>query len=58
MSSALTQAGVPNKLVTIHRGGHGDFDDRATVSAFDQILEFLDNQVPQPAAHNSTPKSK
>jgi dipeptidyl aminopeptidase/acylaminoacyl peptidase len=45
LRDALTQAGVPNELVTIPKGGHGSFSDDQTSAAFSKIWDFL-------AAHN------
>jgi len=42
LRDALTNVGVPNKLVTIRGGGHGRFGMLATRDAYDQIFEFLD----------------
>jgi dipeptidyl aminopeptidase/acylaminoacyl peptidase len=42
LHAALEKAGVPNKLVTVPGGGHGDFDLRTTAAAYAEIFEFLD----------------
>ncbi|MGO9601021.1 MAG: alpha/beta hydrolase fold domain-containing protein [Isosphaeraceae bacterium] len=42
MAAALTQAGVPNQLVLVPRGGHNlDFPTMTSRSLLSQILEFL-----------------
>ena len=41
LRDALTQAGVPNELVTIPNGGHGSFSDDQTQKAFDRVWNFL-----------------
>lgn len=42
LHAALTKAGVMNKLVTIHDGGHNDFSVEATENAYVQIFKFLE----------------
>jgi acetyl esterase/lipase len=41
LHDALEKAGVPNKLITVLGGGHGDFDLRTTTDAYVEIFEFL-----------------
>ena len=41
LRDALTTAGVPNELVTIPGGGHGNFKADERVRAFDSIRAFL-----------------
>ena len=41
LHQALTKAGVPNQLVTIKDGGHGQFNDQQTEEAYTQLFEFL-----------------
>jgi acetyl esterase/lipase len=41
LRDALTTAGVPNELVTIPGGGHGNFKADERVKAFNAIHEFL-----------------
>jgi acetyl esterase/lipase len=50
LHEALTKAGVPNQLVTIKGGGHGNFSDTETLYAYDQIWAFLDAHLPKPTA--------
>jgi acetyl esterase/lipase len=52
LHEALTKAGVPNELVTIKGGGHGNFSDEETLHAYDQIWAFLGAHLPKapPAA--------
>jgi acetyl esterase/lipase len=51
LHEALTKAGVPNQLVTIKGGGHGNFRDEETLRAYDEIWAFLDAHLPKaPAA--------
>ena len=38
---ALTAAGVPNELVTINGGGHGQFKDSEVEDAYERIRAFL-----------------
>jgi dipeptidyl aminopeptidase/acylaminoacyl peptidase len=46
LRDALTTAGVPNELVTIPGGGHGNFKADERVRAFDSIRAFLEkNQI-------------
>jgi len=42
LRDALTNAGVPNELVTIPNGGHGSFSGEQTQKAFERIWGFLD----------------
>lgn len=44
LHAALDKAGVPNRLVTIPGGGHGDFSAEQTVTAFAAVREFLIKQ--------------
>lgn len=46
----LDEAGVPNRLLTIPRGGHGDFDAVQLRQAYDAIFEFLGHRGLVPAA--------
>jgi acetyl esterase/lipase len=41
LHKALDQAGVPNQLVTIKGGGHGQFADSDNRKAYEAIREFL-----------------
>lgn len=41
LHKALTDAGVPNQLVTIKGGGHGQFNDQQLEDAYTQLFEFL-----------------
>ncbi len=41
LHAALEAAGVPNKLVTISGGKHGDFDQETMVRSFAEIRAFL-----------------
>ncbi|HEY3929092.1 MAG TPA: alpha/beta hydrolase [Candidatus Koribacter sp.] len=41
LHKALTAAGVPNKLVTINGGNHGQFNDAQLEDAYQQIFAFL-----------------
>jgi acetyl esterase/lipase len=51
LHESLTSAGVPNQLVTIKGGGHGNFSDADTLRAYDQIWAFLEAHLPKaPAA--------
>jgi acetyl esterase/lipase len=45
LRDALTKAQVPNQLVTIPGGVHGNFTDDQTIDAFNQIWQFLDAHV-------------
>src|SRR5580693_5822534 len=48
LRDALTTAGVPNELVTIPGGGHGNFKAEERVRAFNSIRAFLDkNHISQ-----------
>ena len=48
LRDALTTAGVPNELVTIPGGGHGNFKADERVRAFDAIRAFLEkNHISQ-----------
>ncbi len=58
LREALTQAGVPNELVTIPNGGHGSFSGDQTSAAFSKIWAFLAahnlrdaTSIPSPEAH-------
>jgi acetyl esterase/lipase len=55
LHEALTQAGVPNQLVTIKGGGHGNFTDEETLQAYDQIWAFLDVHLPKAPAPAAPP---
>jgi acetyl esterase/lipase len=55
LRDALTKAGVPNQLVTIPGGVHGNFSDDQTINAFDQIWKFLDANVPLNKTFTSEP---
>lgn len=55
LRDALTKAGVPNQLVTIPGGVHGNFSDDQTINAFDQIWKFLDANVPLNKTYTSEP---
>ncbi len=48
LHQVLDSAGVPNKLVTIPGGTHGNFSDAQTESSYKQIWEFLDAHVGGP----------
>ena len=57
LHKALTAAGVPNQLVTIKGGGHGQFTDEQLEDAYTKLYEFLRRngllQPPaQPPSHN------
>jgi len=41
LQQALDKAGVPNQLVTIKGGGHGQFSDEDNAKAYAAIFEFL-----------------
>jgi acetyl esterase/lipase len=41
LHAALDKAGVPNQLVTIHGGGHGQFTDAELEDAYAKLREFL-----------------
>ena len=41
LHAALDKAGVPNQLVTIHGGGHGQFTDEQLEDAYAKLREFL-----------------
>jgi acetyl esterase/lipase len=41
LHAALSQAGVPNRLVPIRGGGHGEFDGEEVLRATDAVREFL-----------------
>ena len=41
LHAALDNAGVPNKLVTIHGAKHDGFDRQALVNSFSTIREFF-----------------
>jgi acetyl esterase/lipase len=41
LHAALDKAGVPNQLVTIHGGGHGQFTDAQLEDAYAKLREFL-----------------
>ena len=41
LHQALTAAGVPNQLVTIEGGGHGQFNDQQLENAYTQLFQFL-----------------
>lgn len=41
LRQALDEAGVPNQLVTIKSGGHGQFSDEENRKAYAAILQFL-----------------
>lgn len=45
LHAALSQAGVPNRLLTIAGGGHGDFSAEQQTTAFVAIKEFLAAQM-------------
>jgi dipeptidyl aminopeptidase/acylaminoacyl peptidase len=48
LRDALTTAGVPNELVTIPGGGHGNFKADERVRAFNSIRAFLEkNHISQ-----------
>lgn len=48
LRDALDKAKVPNKLVTIKNGGHGQFQLNDNVRAFDEIWKFLkENKITQ-----------
>lgn len=50
LRDALTQAHVPNELVTIPGGGHGSFSDQQTMDAFQHVWNFLNaHHVPTEA---------
>jgi acetyl esterase/lipase len=55
LHEALTRAGVPNQLVTIKGGGHGNFTDEETLRAYDQIWAFLDVHLPKAPAPAAPP---
>lgn len=42
---ALTDAGVPNQLVTVPAGKHGGFNDEETVKIYAAITEFLNKNT-------------
>ena len=44
LHKALTAAGVPNQLVTIKSGGHGQFNDAQQEQAYTALYEFLRQQ--------------
>jgi acetyl esterase/lipase len=44
LHQALTAAGVPNQLVTIHGGGHGEFTPEQMTDTFAKINQFLKAQ--------------
>jgi acetyl esterase/lipase len=53
LRDALTKAGVPNQLVTVPGGVHGNFTDDQTVEAFHQIWKFLDAHMPLKQSYTS-----
>jgi len=55
LKEALTKAGVPNQLVTIPGGVHGNFTDDQTVNAFNQVWKFLDAHVSLDKTYTSQP---
>lgn len=55
LRDALTKAGVPNQLVTIPGGVHGNFSADQTINAFDEIWKFLDANVPLNKTFTSEP---
>ena len=50
LHKALTAAGVPNQLVTVHGGGHGQFTDAQLEDAYSKLYDFLKQHglPPQP----------
>lgn len=42
LHKALDAAGVPNRLFTIHGGGHGEFADEDNRRAYDAVRQFLE----------------
>ena len=44
LHEALTKAGVPNQLLTIPKGGHGNFTPEERTRVFATIREFLKRQ--------------
>ncbi len=44
LHKALTAAGVPNQLVTIKGGGHGQFNDAQQEQAYTALYQFLRQQ--------------
>jgi acetyl esterase/lipase len=42
LHKALDAAGVPNRLFTIHGGGHGEFTDEDNRRAYDAVRQFLE----------------
>lgn len=46
LHQALDKVKVPNRLVTIHGGVHGSFNDAETENAYKQIWRFLGDHVP------------
>ena len=44
LHEALTKADVPNQLITIPQGGHGNFSRQEMIQAYEAIWSFL-NEV-------------
>ena len=44
--AALEKVGVPNRLVTVPGGHHGNFSQAERLTIFAAIREFLDRYVP------------
>ena len=44
LHSALKRAGVPNRLITVRGGGHGDFGEEETTRIYREIKQFLGEQ--------------
>ncbi len=56
LHAALQKAGVPNRLITIPGGGHGNFTSAQYESSYKQIFEFL--SVYMPAAPVTSPATE
>ena len=46
LRAALEKVGVPNRLVTVPGGHHGNFSQAERLTIFSAIREFLDQYVP------------
>ncbi len=44
LKEALDKAGVPNELITISKGDHGDFSREESIRAYTEIRKFLKKQ--------------
>jgi acetyl esterase/lipase len=51
LHEALDKAGVPNRLFTVHGGGHGQFADEDNRRAYDAVRQFLSEHGLGPVKH-------